>query len=229
MAGFTRPTVKYQADKKPFKKSVRTLRRQLPKELKKSLRRAGVKIAKNTKARFKANYGGVSDREAKAVLNNIRASEVFETATSLFIGIGNIEKLDRATEVIAKSTGKRYQLWKLLEEGYGQKGGFRSGPYDIFPVLPSSSAGQSIYRNFGGTRRGGVFHTNPNRKVRPTLVFRVNGNLVFASRVRHPGAEGRFFFMSATNEWYREDLGIARRQVKIDLDNLLESVNYRGK
>jgi len=204
--------IKINANKQPFKKSVRQLRTRLPRVLKQALRRSARDIAANTRERFKSEYGAVHSAQAKAVLSNIRASEVFETADSLFVGIGNIEKLNRTTEVMAQSTGKTYQLWRLMEEGFGLKGGFRGDRYDIRPVA---------------SRRRSVSDKD-NVLQRPALVFRVDGNLVFASRVRHPGAAGRHFFLKASNQWYREDLRNATLHVRNNVNKLLEKVNYKG-
>lgn len=221
--------VKFTVNNREFKKSVRTLRKKLPDDLKKGMRVGGNTIAGNIRDRLTSSYSSFNSPESKGLLKNINASAPVESAGGIFMGIGNINKLDQATEVMAKSTGKVYHLWQLMELGYGMKGGFRSEPYTIYPVMPTSSQGQHYYDSMGGTRRNNVHHSNPDRRVRPALVFYADGKLVFASKVAHPGAEGRFFFLTASRDWYSQDLDIIKSVLYTTFNSTLKKVNYRSK
>ena len=212
---FTELKATIKPNKKEFKKSVRRLRTRLPRVLRQAMKRAGKDIALNVKDRFKANYGNVKSPAAKSVLDNIRSSELIEDSDSFFIGVGNIERLDRTTRVMAKGSGKTYELWRLMEEGFGLKGGFRSDRYIIRPVASSRERKRS---SEGLTAQQSA----------PALVFRVNGNLVFTSQVKHPGAAGRHFFLSATDQWYREDLLNLKLNIANRINKLLKDINYNG-
>ena len=221
--------IKFKADKTKFKKSIRSLKTTLKTGIMKGMSEAGKTVSENIHNRFTSAYPNISDNAAKGVINNLRPSKPVFNGNNIIMGIGNIHDLDRATEVMAKSTGKTYNLWRLLELGWGMKGGFRSDLYDIYPIYPTSAQGQQYYKHYGGTRRKGVHMSNPNRKVKPALVFYYNGKLTFAARVQHPGAEGKYFFLSITRDWYTEDRAVFIATInRIILDKLKE-INYKGR
>ena len=221
-------SLKIKVDAKVFNSSIKKLKKQLPVRLKKGLSKSGTQIAANITGRFSAAYPSIHGSKAQGITDNVKASAPLFDGKDITMGIGNMAALDKATQVMAKGTGKVYNLWRLLELGYGMKGGFRSDPYDIFPVYPTSGQGQQYYDQYGGTRRKGVHESNPERRAKPALVFYANGRLVFASHVKHPGAKGRFFFLTMTRDWYTEDRSIAVNNLNEAVDKLLEEVNYRG-
>ena len=221
--------IKIKANNTGFKRSIRQLSKSFKDQLPRYLEKGGEEVSANIQGRFKKSYPTISGKRSKGIVDNIKASRSFFNGRDIVMGIGNIADLDKATEVMAKSTGKTYHLWKLLELGYGMKGGFRSDLYDIYPVYPTSAQGQQYYRDIGGTRRKGVHESNPDRKVKPALVFYANGKLVFASHVRHPGAEGRYFFLTMTRDWYEFDKEIMLRSVNVGMEEILQKINYKGK
>ena len=221
--------IRYKTDLSGFRKSIRILRKGLIDELRSGLKLAGDQVSINIRGRFSGSYPSLTSEKPKLILEHIRAGEPVWDGNNIFIGIGNIAELDKATEVMAKSTGKVYHLWRLLELGYGMKGGFRNDLYDIYPIYPTSSQGQSYYREYGGTRRKGVHVSNPERRVKPALVFYAGGRLVFAAHVKHPGAAGRHFFMTISRDWYSEDVETIKALVWKAINPLLDRVSYKGK
>lgn len=217
-----------RTDKTGFKNSIRKLRNNLPKDLQKSLERSSKEIAKNVKSRLSASYSGLTSPASSGVLKSIDAGKPFRSGDYITVGIGNINKLDQASEVIAKSTGKRYNLWRLMEFGFGMKGGFRNDLYDIYPVMPTSAQGQHYYSEYGGTRRKGVHVSEPGNRLRPVLVFRANGQLIFTTHVKHPGAEGRHFFLDKSGQIYAEDRLTAWLYMQREILRRLDKVNYKG-
>jgi len=221
--------IKFKVNITGFKKSIKNLREGIPNQLVMGMSNAGREVSGNIIERFSRSYPSIVGKQSKGILGNIKASTPMFDGRSVRMGIGNVADIDRATEVMAKSTGKVYHLWRLLEFGYGMKGGFRDDLYDIYPIYPTSAQGQSYYGSMGGTRRKGVHHSDPERRYRPALVFYSNGSLVFASHVKHPGAEGRFFFLTMSRDWYSEDRSVVIRHLGVAISKVLEKVNYKGK
>lgn len=221
--------LKISTDKTGFKNSIRKLKNHLPKDLEKSLERSSREVVKNIKSRLTASYRSLSSPESSGVLKSIDAGKPFSDGNDIVVGIGNIAKLDQASEVVAKSTGKRYSLWRLMEFGFGMKGGFRNDLYDIYPIMPTSAQGQHYYSAYGGTRRKGVHVSEPGNRLRPVLVFRANGQLVFTTHVRHPGAEGRHFILDKSGNIYQADRLTVWLHVRKSILSRLEKVSYKGR
>jgi len=192
--------MKFKADATEFNRSVDYVKKRLRYQFSKVLKKTGEDIAENVRKRMTAQYAALTSPESKAVYDNIKSSKVVHSGGDVFVGIGNIEELDKATELIAKGSGQVYHLWRLMEYGFGMKGGFRSGLYEIRPVPPTRA-----------------------------LVFYANGQLVFASKVMHPGAEGRWFFMTMARSWYNEDLLKLTDRLLETIPPFLESAGYKIK
>lgn len=220
---------KVTAKKSGIKNSIRKVIGRLPKTVQKGADEASVKIADNIRSRFESYYSAAGNSKIGNISSLIRAGKSRYDGDTIHLGIGNIAELDKATEVAARSTGKVYHLWRLLEFGYGKKGGFRSDLYDIYPIMPTSSQGQYYYKRYGGTRRGGVHHSDPNRRRTPALVFYANGRLVFSQHVRHPGAEGRFFFLTVARDWYNTDKAVLIESINKAVTSMVEKYSYKEK
>lgn len=219
--------LKISVSKAGFSKSVSNFKKAVPTLMASSLHQSGESIVNNIKSRYNALVSPSSEI-TKRIAENISYSVPIEVDNGFFMGIGNMGELDSVSEVMAKSTGKVYHLWRLLEYGFGMRGGFRSDLYDIYPVYPTSGYGSEQYRHFGGTRRKGKFHSGQSGFKRPALVFYANGALIFAAHVRHPGALGHFFFTNSLRGWYTEDMQVIVVNLKRSLLQFLPSVNYKN-
>ena len=193
--------LRYNADAKGFRKSIKNVIKGFEKGLPVAMKAAGDTIAESVQTRFDAAYGAVSSTEAAAVRANVRASTpVIDSTGDLVMGVGNIEELDKATEVIAKGNGNTYHLWSLMEHGFGMKGGKRAGLYSIDPT-----------------------------EGKRALVFYMGETLVYATHVDHPGAEGRHFFMETSGNWYATDRDVVRQSVAKEINKVVDKASYKGK
>ena len=195
--------VKFEANAKPFIKSIKRMISGFEKDVPKAMQMGGKEVAKNIKERFNNAYGTVNSDKALAVPANIDASAAHRNGDDLYLGIGNIPNLDKATEVRAQASGNVYHLWSLMEYGFGMKGASsdsNKGLYDIYPVPPNTVL---------------------------TFVGR-DGEVVHAAHVRHPGAEGRHFFLEASRNWYAEDREEMIKAIGKTVEKLIEKNSYRG-
>lgn len=189
--------VKYTVRTLPFNTSIRMLKRHLPDALGAGMQSGMEVVAENVKARFVATTPTIEKPEVRAMYENIKASNYVYSGGSITVGVGNIPKLDEATKVITLGEGKEYHLWRLLEYGFGSKGGGDKGLYLIKPVKAKA------------------------------LSFYYQERLWFLSYVHHPGAAGKHFFLDMRKNWYNEDINVVKEHITKKLQEITTKFNFK--
>jgi len=189
------PNLKINTNIRGFKSSIRKLRTGLVTVASNSLEASAGDVATNIKKRLKQK---IATGTGTRISSNISASKAIYNGGTIVVGIGNIEQLNSATAVFS-SSGNKYYLWKLLEEGWGKAGGKRPDKYVITPT-----------------------------EGKQALKFYVNGDLVYAGKVEHPGFVGHFFFMDTVRNWYIEDRAAVHKNLLSDVQKFLLTINYSG-
>lgn len=183
-----------------IKRSITALKKSLTKDIAKGLERGARDVSKNIQNRFKTSIPSATSKESQNIYKNIKVSSPIFTGDSVSIGIGNVKELDEATKVVTEKTGKVYHLWRILELGWGMKGGFKSRPYLIEPV-------------------------NANY----LRIETADGLVIYRKKVLHTGGLGKFFILDAERNWYKEDRVTFVNAISVYMKNRLAKISYKGQ
>jgi hypothetical protein len=104
------------------------------KEAKPIMKQAYEQILANMEARFLSVFRGVGTRHGMNIPASVRAtSKITFNPDGIVIQIGDMDRLEKITQLPPTvSAGKRYNLFSLLREGWGRRGGSRPDNYLIY-------------------------------------------------------------------------------------------------
>ncbi len=178
------------------------------------------KILDNTERRFLSSFRGVGSRRGVNVLQAMRNSSGLRvTKHKVTIEIARKDEMDRATRLPpTKAEGRVYNLWSLLREGWGRKGGKRPDDY----VLAVYIAGLGVVppkMNFVRAIENEGIQSGRNR-------YNYYGTIHIL--MKHPGMKGRDW-LTVVGRPYNEDLELLNKGAERVVRSVSKSFNKMTK
>ena len=182
------------------------------------MRQAYEQILANMETRFLNVFRGAGSRHGMNIPASVRAtSKITFTPQGFEIQIGDVDRLEKITQLPPTvSRGKRYNLFSLLREGWGRRGGKRPDNYLIYMLT------STVDRNRPHMRLGRVApYPDLVRKVksgRPLGGDHEGYFLPLTGRmyvfVKHPGFKGYDWVRRTSTANFGEDTKVFNDAVK---------------